>query len=192
MVDLHKNDGLSTFLRYFEYILLLVFIGILVWIGTQVQCVEDSCVISSVTEESTIRAIQVNIIVFGVISTFRTWYRYFVNNHDSGISDFDILYLVSVVSQTISYVLIGVFINDILVRSQIGYLSSSVLFILTASVGISILSLVFDKKFWDNSIAYVRIRLTISLLFQILLLFNPLLALVASLIIIPTMILLRD
>lgn len=176
---------LKIFLRYFEYLIFSVGIVVLVLLFVRTRCIDSQCEVTGFSSSYLFVMWGSIIVLYGIVSSARTTCSYLLSSHSGRMVTYDLLYVISIVSQTISFALLGFFLKDLVIKSQIAFMSSPVLIVLVLSLCVSGGALLFDKKFWVSSILFVRARLVMALIIQLLLILNPILALIAACIIVP-------
>lgn len=182
-------NTLAVFFRYFEYILLTGYFGFIIYLFTNLSCNNNSCELAN--QSNGFGAIIIGYLIFAlsVILTVRTTLNYIRQYSIDPSRDYDYLYIVSVVSQTISFFLIGFFLPQLLIRSESGVIDFTIFLMFLISIGVSIISILFDKSFWESNFRFIKVRLLSTLVLILLLFFNPILGLFGSILILPLMVL---
>lgn len=180
----------STFLNYskvvmwFEVLLILVFYTLTFWLLYTNSCPDRSCKDLSPSTELFFSIIEVGFIVWGLFNSLRIALVYMAFDRDK---EPETLFHTSLAGLTLCFCVIGLFFQEFdeysrrVIANSIPF-SIELLLILTTAI-----VLLQEKYIWEKANGFVKVRVGLSFVHLILLLVNPLLGVLTSLIIFPVM-----
>ncbi|NJL96353.1 hypothetical protein HC766_05265 [Candidatus Gracilibacteria bacterium] len=180
--------NIDNFLKWLELIIFGACLAIFVWFTFNLFRCQEFCSPANVNTNFAILLIRLSFILGGLIYTTRiiAIYLIFDDNPQSETG-----FYISMAAIASSFVLYGIFINQIQLKPAINNFSSILTFILTGLFLIASTSLLADKQSWHQSNSFVRARISLSLFFLALLLVSPTLGLMSALVFIPLFLLIR-
>jgi hypothetical protein len=186
-LPLYKNlAALQNTLKWIELIALGAFLVGVFWVFYNALCFDTTCRQSFVNEANLIKAIQVAMPLAAFVGMLRTAVVFLLNDRDS---ETETLFYLSLLGVVLSYSIVGWFFPVFLDRGQNYFTESPVFVAAIITLLITIALLLADRQTWDKSNVFVRLRVSLSLIHLVLLLINPLIGLLASIIILPVLVL---
>jgi len=180
--------NVAIILKWAEIIFLLLYLLAVFWFLYTGNCASASCRDMRLTRDTVILGIQVGLTFGGILSSLRIGIAYLVLDQDD---DPETLFYLALVGMALTYTIIGVNIQELLGPGDVRA-TSPLLLAAIVSLLISVLLFFADKKTWDKSISFVRVRAIIGILHLLLLIINPVLGVVTTIVLYPLQTLMYD
>ncbi|MEI6728749.1 MAG: hypothetical protein WCK98_03855 [bacterium] len=183
----HINSTFLTYskvVKWFEVLLILVFYTLTFWLLYSNSCINQNCKELAPSTEIFFSIIKVGFIVWGLLNSLRIALVYMAFDRDK---EPEILFHTSLAGLTLCFSVVGLFFQEFdeysrrVIANSGPFLVELVLILTTAIV------LLQEKYIWEKANSFVKVRVGLSFLHLILLLVNPFIGLIASLIIFPVM-----
>lgn len=172
----------QTILKWLELAFAGIFTVLIFWIFYKVLCYDVVCQQVNITQQQLVSLLQFILPLVGLLNSLRIGLLFVLNDKDKIPETFFYLGLIGLF---ISYSIFGLFFNSFLYRGENTLADSPVLIIQVFVLLITISLLLADRQTWDKSTAFIRLRISLSLIHLVLFLINPVIGLLASVIIIP-------
>jgi hypothetical protein len=174
----------SKIVKWFEILLILIFYSLTFWLLYSNSCSNQSCKEFSPSTEIFFTVIKVGFIIWGLLNSLRIALVYIAFDRDHEPEN---LFHTSLAGLTLCFSVIGLFFQEFdeysrrVIASSWPFTIELMLILTTAIV------LLQEKYIWEKANTFVKVRVGLSFVHLILLLVNPFLGVVASLVIFPVM-----
>jgi hypothetical protein len=169
-------------IKWLEIVLLCLFLIGVFWFFYTSFCAQSTCQDLAISETELSQVIQLTFPIAAILNSLRIGLVSILNDKDN---ESETLFYLSLIGLAGCYALFGLFFPEYVARSQ-KYTTDSPAFLLQIILLMFTVGLLLaDKQTWDKSISFIKFRISCSLIHLILLIINPVIGLLAGIILVP-------
>ncbi len=175
-------------LKWAEVVFTISFFVALFWFFYLSLCKASSCSSFLISNEVQNTLIALFFFIWGALNSLRIGLVFLLNDKDEKPEN---LFYISLVGLFLCNLLIGIFFTEFVSRSEKNQVDTPSFIALIIILMSTVASLLADRQTWDKSTAFVKFRISLTILELVILLVNPFLGIFTAIFVLPVSIMLK-